>query len=43
MDFSAILKEMDGEGKKKDVYQRISQKIMDRIAALEGVASPATA
>lgn len=43
MDFSALLKELDGESKKKDVYQRISQEIMDRIAALEGIASPATA
>jgi len=43
MDFSALLKEMDGESKKKDVYQRISQEIMDRIAALEGVASPSPA
>ena len=40
MDFAAFLKELDGESKKKDVYQRISQEIMDRIAALEGVASP---
>jgi 1-acyl-sn-glycerol-3-phosphate acyltransferase len=43
MDFSALLKELDGESKKKDVYQRISQEIMDRIAALEGIASPSTA
>ncbi len=43
MDFSALLKELDGESKKKDVYQRISQEIMDRIAALGGVASPSTA
>lgn len=43
MDFSALLKELDGESKKKDVYQRISQAIMDRITALEGVASPSTA
>jgi 1-acyl-sn-glycerol-3-phosphate acyltransferase len=43
MDFSALLKELDGESKKKDVYQRISQEIMGRIAALEGVASPSTA
>ena len=43
MDFSALLKELDGESKKKDVYQRISQEIMGRIAALEGVASPLTA
>jgi 1-acyl-sn-glycerol-3-phosphate acyltransferase len=43
MDFSALLKEPDGESKKKDVYQRISQEIMDRIAALEGVAPPSTA
>ena len=39
MDFTALLKELDGESKKKDVYQRISQTIMDRIAALEGDAS----
>ena len=43
MDFSMLLKELDGESKKKDVYQRISQEIMDRIAALEGIASPSTA
>jgi len=43
MDFSALLKELDGESKKKYVYQRISQEIMDRIAALGGVASPSTA
>jgi 1-acyl-sn-glycerol-3-phosphate acyltransferase len=43
MDFSALLKELDGEGKRKEVYQRISQEIMDRIAALGGVASPSTA
>ena len=43
MDFSALLKELDGESKRKDVYQRISQEIMDRITALEGVASPSTA
>jgi 1-acyl-sn-glycerol-3-phosphate acyltransferase len=43
MDFSALLKELNGESKKKDVYQRISQEIMGRIAALEGVASPSTA
>lgn len=43
MDFSALLKELDGESKKKDVYQRISQEIMGRIAALEGIASPSTA
>ena len=43
VDFSALLKELDGESKKKEVYQRISQEIMDRIAALEGVASPSTA
>lgn len=43
MDFSALLKELDGESKKKDVYQRIGQEIMDRIAALEGVASLSTA
>ncbi len=42
MDFSALVKELDGESKRKDVYQRISQQIMDRITALEGVASPAT-
>jgi len=43
MDFSALLKELDGESKKKNVYQRISQEIMDRIAAVGGVASPSTA
>jgi 1-acyl-sn-glycerol-3-phosphate acyltransferase len=43
MDFSALLKESDGESKKKELYQRISQEIMDRIAELGGVASPATA
>ena len=43
MEFSALLKELDGESKKKDVYQRISQEIMDRIAALERVVSPSTA
>ncbi len=43
MDFAALLKELDGESKKKDVYQQISQEIMDRIAALEGVASPSPA
>ncbi len=43
MTFSALLKELDGESKKKDVYQQISQEIMDRIAALEGVASPSPA
>lgn len=43
MEFSALLKELDGESRKKDVYQRISQEIMDRIAALEGVASPSAA
>ena len=43
VDFSALLKELDGESKKKEVYQRISQEIMDRIAALGGVASPSTA
>ena len=42
MDFTALLKELDGEIKKKDVYQRISQAIMDRIAVLEGGASPST-
>lgn len=34
MDFSALLKELDGESKKKDMYQRISEEIMDRIATL---------
>jgi 1-acyl-sn-glycerol-3-phosphate acyltransferase len=43
MDFSALVKEMDGESKRKELYQRISQEIMDRIAALGGVASPSTA
>ena len=40
VDFSALVKEMDSESKKKDVYQRISQEIMDRIAALGGVQAP---
>src|SRR6266852_8383209 len=43
MDFSALVKEMDGESKRKELYQLISQEIMDRIAALGGVASPSTA
>lgn len=43
MTFASLLNEWDGESKKKDLYQRISQEIMDRIAALEGVASPAPA
>ena len=43
IDFSALLKELNGESKKKAVYQRISQEIMDRIAALERVVSPSTA
>lgn len=43
MTFTSLLNEWDGESKKKDLYQRISQEIMDRIAALEGVASPAPA
>jgi len=43
MDFSALVKEMDGESKRKVLYQLISQEIMDRIAALGGVASPSTA
>jgi 1-acyl-sn-glycerol-3-phosphate acyltransferase len=40
MDFSALVKEMDSESKKKEVYQRISQEIMDRIAELGGVQTP---
>jgi len=43
MAFSSLLNEGDVERKKKDVYQRISQEIMDRIAALEGVVSPSPA
>ncbi len=43
MDFSGLVKDMDGESKKKELYQRISQEIMDRIAALKGVASPSPA
>jgi 1-acyl-sn-glycerol-3-phosphate acyltransferase len=37
IDFSALVKEMDSESKKKELYQRISQEIMDRIAKLGGV------
>jgi 1-acyl-sn-glycerol-3-phosphate acyltransferase len=40
MDFSALVKEMDSEPKKKELYQRISQAIMDRIAELGGGQAP---
>src|SRR5205085_11115168 len=43
MDFSGLVKALDGENKKKELYQRISQQIMDRIADLKGVASPSPA
>ena len=43
MDFSALMKEMDSESKKKELYQRISQVIMDRIAELGGVQAPCAA
>jgi 1-acyl-sn-glycerol-3-phosphate acyltransferase len=43
IDFSALLKEMDSESKKKELYQRISQEIMDRIAELGGVRAPCAA
>jgi 1-acyl-sn-glycerol-3-phosphate acyltransferase len=43
MDFSALMKEMDGENKKKELYQRISQDIMDRIAELGRVQAPSAA
>jgi 1-acyl-sn-glycerol-3-phosphate acyltransferase len=43
MDFSALVKEMDSEAKKKELYQRISQEIMDRIAELGGVQAPSAA
>jgi len=42
MDFSKLVKELDGESRKKELYQQISQEIMDRIAELAGVASPST-
>src|SRR5207244_13243186 len=32
LDFSALVKELDSESKKKDEFQRISQEIMDSIA-----------
>jgi len=34
------VKEMDSEAKKKELYQRISQEIMGRIAELGGVQAP---
>jgi len=37
IDFSALMKELDSESKKKELYQRISQEIMGRIAELGGV------
>jgi len=40
IDFSALVKEMDSEAKKKELYQRISQEIMGRIAELGGVRAP---
>ncbi len=40
VDFSALVRELDSESKKKDVFQRISQEIMDRIAELGGVQAP---
>jgi 1-acyl-sn-glycerol-3-phosphate acyltransferase len=40
MDFSELVKEMDSEPKKKELYQRISQAIMDRIAELGGGRAP---
>jgi 1-acyl-sn-glycerol-3-phosphate acyltransferase len=40
MDFSALVKEMDSEPKKKELYQRIGQAIMDRIAELGGGQAP---
>jgi 1-acyl-sn-glycerol-3-phosphate acyltransferase len=43
MDFSELLKEMDDEKKKKEIYQRISQEIMDRIASLGKRKSASTA
>ena len=43
MTFSTLLNERGDERTKKELYQRISQEIMGRIAALEGVASPSTA
>jgi 1-acyl-sn-glycerol-3-phosphate acyltransferase len=43
VDFSALMKELDRESKKKELYQRISQEIMDRIAKLGGVQAPCAA
>src|SRR2546427_33327 len=40
VDFSTLVRELDSESKKKDVFQRISQEIMDRIAELGGVKAP---
>jgi len=40
VDFTALVKEMDSEAKKKELYQRISQEIMGRIAELGGVQAP---
>jgi 1-acyl-sn-glycerol-3-phosphate acyltransferase len=43
VDFSALMKELDRESKKKELYQRISQEIMDRIAKLGGGQAPCAA
>jgi len=43
MTFSTLLNERGDERTKKELYQRISQEIMDRIAALEGIESPSPA
>ncbi len=43
MDFAALAKEMDSEAKKKELYRRISEEIIDRIAELGGVPSPSAA
>lgn len=43
IDFSALVREMDSEAKTKELYQRISQEIMDRIAELGGVQAPSAA
>jgi 1-acyl-sn-glycerol-3-phosphate acyltransferase len=43
MDFSALLQDAGGEEKKKALYQRISQEVMDRISELAREASQSAA